>query len=57
MPQLLLRAELPKEGKLWLTLSTAHEQKLYLLTTVNSLCLVHAPNVFSFDFNGIFEKK
>lgn len=57
MPQLLLRAELPREGKLWLTLSTVNEQKFYLLTTSNSLCLVHAPNVFSFDFNGVFVKK
>lgn len=57
MPQLLLRAELPKAGKLWLTLSTVNEQKFYLLTTANSLCLVHAPHVFSFDFNGVFEKK
>lgn len=57
MPQLLFRAELPKEGKLWLALTTVNEQKLYLLTTQNSLCIVHAPNTFSFDFNGIFVKK
>lgn len=57
MPQLLFRAELPKDGKLWLALTTVNDQKLYLLTTQNSLCIVHAPNVFSFDFNGIFLKK
>lgn len=57
MPQLLFRAELPKEGKLWLVLTTVNDQKLYLLTTQNSLCIVHAPNTFPFDFNGIFVKK
>lgn len=57
MPQLLFRAELPKDGKLWLALTTVNNQKLYLLTTADSLCIVHAPHVFSFDFNGIFVKK
>lgn len=57
MPQLLFRAELPKDGKLWLALTTVNGQKLYLLTTSNSLCIVHAPQVFSFDFNGVFVKK
>lgn len=57
MPQLLFRAELPKEGKLWLALTTVNGQKLYLLTTQNSLCLVHATNAFPLDFNGVFVKK
>lgn len=57
MPQLLFRAEVPKAGKLWIAISTVNEQKLYLLTTANSLCLVHAPNVFPVDFNGVFERK
>lgn len=56
MPQLFFRAELP-QGKLWIALETVNKQKLYLLTTQNSLCLVHAPNSFPLDFNGVFVKK
>lgn len=55
MPQLFFRAELP-QGKLWLALETVNGQKLYLLTTQNSLCIVHAPNAFPLDFNGVFMK-
>ncbi len=57
MPQLLFRAELPEQGKLWLALTTLNEQKLYLLTLQDSLCIVHAPNLFPVDFNGVFVRK
>lgn len=57
MPQLLFRAELPENGKLWLALSTLNEQKLYLLTMKDSLCIVHVPGLFPVDFNGIFVRK
>lgn len=57
MPQLLFRAELPEQGKLWLALTTVNGQKLYLLTLQDSLCLVHVPNIFPVDFNGVFVKK
>lgn len=57
MPQLLFRAELPAQEKLWLALETINKQKLYLLTAKDSLCIVHAPHSFSFDFNGVFVKK
>lgn len=57
MPQLLFRAELPENGKLWLALSTVNEQKLYLLTMKDSLCIVHVPNIFPVDFNGAFARK
>lgn len=54
--QLLFRAELPENGKLWLALTAVSEQKLYILTMKNKLCLVHAKNAFPLDFNGVFVK-
>lgn len=57
MPQLFFRAELPEDGKLWLALSTVNGQKLFLLTMRESLCIVHAPALFPFDFNGVFIRK
>lgn len=57
MPQLLFRAELPEQGKLWLALATVNEQKLYLLTSQDRLCIVHTPALFPVDFNGVFVKK
>ena len=57
MSQLLFRAEIPEQGKLWLALTTLNGQKLYLLTLQDSLCIVHAPNLFPVDFNGVFVRK
>lgn len=57
MPQLIFRAELPDNEKLWLALETMAGQKIYLLTMKDSLCLVHSPKIFPLDFNGIFVKK
>lgn len=54
--QLLFRAELPENGKLWLALTAVSEQKLYILTMKDKLCLVHAKNAFPLDFNGVFVK-
>lgn len=54
--QLLFRAEIPEHGKLWLALTAVSEQKLYILTMKNKLCLVHAKNAFPLDFNGVFVK-
>lgn len=56
MPQLIFRAELPENEKLWLALETMAGQKIYLLTLKDSLCLVHSPRIFPLDFNGIFVK-
>lgn len=57
MPQLIFRAELPQNEKLWLALETMAGQKIYLLTLKDSLCLVHSPKIFPLDFNGFFVKK
>lgn len=54
--QLLFRAELPQE-KLWISVKTVAEQKIYVLSMNEGLCIVHSPNVFPVNFQGIYTKE
>ncbi len=54
--QLLFRAELPQD-KLWVAIKTVAEQKIYVLTIKNGLCIVHGANVFPVNFEGIYKKE
>lgn len=54
--QLLFRAELPQD-KLWISVKTVANQKIYVLTINEGLCIVHAPNAFPVSFQGIYKKQ